>query len=132
MSGRSKKQPRSNTTEHRMVRAIDELAEFEDFQQLVLPKLRKAVKEGWSAEKIYKEMSSLAAAKAVTHAMTAEDPAKALTAIKEILDRSQGKAVERREIKTKVEAMSDEELDSMLASEIDELKEVKKDGSRQH
>ena len=52
-----------------MVRAIDKLAAYEEFQQLVLPGLQKALKEGASAEDIYKLAEAAAAARAVTIAV---------------------------------------------------------------
>lgn len=92
---------RRNVQEHKVVQALDDLAEFESFQTEILPTLRKAIKERWTPEKVYKEFSAHMAAKAVSIALVEKDPTKSLAAIKEVLDRSQGKATEKREITAK-------------------------------
>lgn len=101
----------------KMAQALDDLDDFEQYRRDVLPLLRRAIKEKWSPEKIYKEMSAYTAARAVTIALTDPDAGKALSAIKETLDRSQGKAVERKEVKTSIAALSDDELDALIKSE---------------
>lgn len=106
-----------HTQQNKMAKNLDDLAAFEEFQDEILPTLKKAVKEGWSPEKIYKHAAALAAARSVSIALTEMDSAKALAGIKEILDRSGGKATERREVKHEVSALSDAELEALIASE---------------
>ncbi len=83
------------SNQNKLAAQLDQLALFEEMQDTFLPKLQKLMREGASSEKIYKEFSSLVSARAVNIALTEEDPAKALAAIKEILDRGVGKAAEK-------------------------------------
>jgi signal recognition particle receptor subunit beta len=117
----SRKRPRSNNTEYAMASALDKLAAYEEFCKDILPSLQKAIKEGRSAEDIYKMAESIAAARAVTIAATEQDSGKALAAIKDIMDRTQGKAKERVETTHKYEKLKDEELDALLLSQGAEL-----------
>lgn len=129
MSGGKHKHNRSRE-QNRMADKIDELAAFEEFQQQILPYLRNAIKRGATAEEIYKKAQALAAARSVTIAATSPDETKALAAIKDILDRSGGKAAERRTVEHKFKDLTDSELDAMLlseATEADELDETEKE-----
>jgi flagellar biosynthesis chaperone FliJ len=112
------KSPRGNSVEHRMCRALDELAEFEKFQDEILPELRADLKRGMSAEQIYAKYQAVVAARSVTIAVKEADSGKALTAAKDILDRCQGKAKERQEVEHKLSRLKDEELDSLIMSEM--------------
>lgn len=113
-----KRQPKPNKTEHLMVSALDRLAAYEEFEESILPSLRKAMKEGKTDIEIYNMVRGAAAARTATIALTERDPAKALSAIKDILDRTGGKATERREIEHKYSKLKEEELDSLLLSEL--------------
>lgn len=114
---RAKKKKSGHRAETRITSIIDQLNAFEEFRQDVLPRLRSVLAKGYSAEQIYKEFSDLAAARAITIAMTEQDSSKALAALKEVLDRAHGKATERKELKTTISSLSDEELDALLHSE---------------
>lgn len=114
------KTPRRNLQENRMVRTIDDLAAFDKFKEEILPALQKAVAKGVKAKDIMEQYSSHAAARTVTIALTEKDPGKALNAAKDILDRAQGKAVERKEVKHKLQELTDEQLDALLMSEDDD------------
>lgn len=105
-----------NEEDQEMASRLDDLAVYEEFKTTLAPKLRNLLLEGKSPDDIYKEASSYVAARAVTIALNEQDSGRALTAIKEILDRSAGKAVERQEISHKYENLSDEELDQRLAA----------------
>lgn len=113
-----KKSPIINKREQKAVEALDALAEFEEFQREVLPALRQDIASGLSAEEIYKKYTSYAAARNVTIALTDEDTGRSLTAIRDILDRSQGKAVERKDVRHRMEDAKEEELDSYLMSKL--------------
>jgi hypothetical protein len=107
--------------ENEMLRRLDDLSEFERFKTEILPKLRRALEKGKGVEDIYKLVAAEAAARAVTLALTEPDSGKALSAIKEILDRSGGKATDRKEITQKYEKLSDTELDALLSSQLTEV-----------
>jgi len=106
-----------------LYRAIDtheRLAEFEKFEQEILPALRADVLSGMTAAEIYKKYQSHAAARGVSIALTSQDEGKAAALIKDMLDRGDGKAVERRETRHKFENLTDEELDSYVMSRMEE------------
>ena len=119
----SKRRPKSNATENRAVRALDDLAAFERFQDELLPTLRKATEENWSAEKIWSHprTQALLAARAVTIAATDPDAGKALAAIKDVMDRAHGRATEKKEIKHQLEKLPDEQLDALLETTMAEM-----------
>ncbi|MCK5020956.1 MAG: hypothetical protein KAS32_28335 [Candidatus Peribacteraceae bacterium] len=108
----------------RAVKLHDQLAAFESFKNEILPALRADLKTGLDAAAIYDKYQAYAAARGVTIAMTSADEGKSLQAIKDILDRAQGKAVERRETKHQFEELSDEELDAMVLTELEDNGEV--------
>lgn len=82
--------------------------------------LRQAITEAWPAEKIYKMAEAHAAARNVTIALTEEDSGKALSAIKELMDRSKGKATEKQEVTHTYSKLKDEDLDALLESKLKE------------
>lgn len=110
-----------------MVRKIDDLAAYEQFKSEILPYLRDAIQRGATAEEIYRKAEALAAARAVTIAATETDTGKALSAIKDILDRSGGKATDRKVIEHRYKDLSDSELDAMLLSESEEVDDIEQD-----
>lgn len=121
--GRHKKAKYSTVTRKihdAMARDLDELMEYEKFKSEVLPSLRRDLKSGASAEEILAKVSALAAARLATIAMTEADNSKALGAIKDLLDRSQGKAKERKEVEHKFDKLPDDQLDALLLSKMGE------------
>lgn len=119
------KTPKRNKQEESTLHDLSELEEFERFKEEILPKLRDAIAKGVKAQDIYKQYSSHAAARTVTIALTEADAGKALNAAKDILDRAQGKAVERKEFKHKLQDLTDQQLDALLLSEQDDDDESK-------
>lgn len=107
-----------------MARNIDTMAEFEAFKENILPALRQDIKSGKSAEQIYAKYAAIAAARGVSIAMTEVDSGKALSALRDILDRTQGKAVERIAVKHRFENLKEEELDALLISRAREIEDV--------
>jgi hypothetical protein len=120
MPGKTKKPKNNNRQLRQQAQLHDDLAEFEEFRREILPMLRKDIEAGMSAEDMYAKYQAHAAARGITIAMTAADEGKALAAVKDILDRSQGRAIERKENVHRFDKLSDEELDAMLLTEMDE------------
>lgn len=116
-----------NRAEANMVRGLDKLAAFEKFQEEILPKLQKMVAEGKSAPEIYEFAQSYAAARMVTEALTNPKASEAIVAVKDLLDRTQGKAKERQEVEHKFEKLKDEELDALLKSRLKEVQDGQAD-----
>lgn len=102
----------------KMANIIDDIAEFEKFKEEFLPMLRKDMFSDMTAQEIYEKYSKLAAGKGVMTALFEPDPAKAIPMIKDILDRTQGKPVQREEITNKYENLKDEELDAMILAKM--------------
>lgn len=104
-----------------MVNALDKMKAFEAFEALILPQLQADMAAGLTADQIYKKYEHLAAARAVSIVMTEKDNSKALNAAKDILDRAQGKAVEKKEVKHTLDKLPDEQLDALLLTELEDM-----------
>lgn len=103
----------------------DDISDFEQFREEILPALRADLKAGLDAESIYRKYQAYAAARGVTIAMTSNDEGKALTAIKDVLDRVGGKATEKREVEHRFNQLSDQELDAVVLTELGDWDEIK-------
>jgi hypothetical protein len=110
----------NNDQEDSMIQALDDLAAFQTFQ-LDLPKeLRQALVDKLPPDEIYKKFASYAAVRTAQIIATERDSGKALAAIKEMLDRTYGKSIERKQIRHQYEDLSDNELDAVLLSELED------------
>ena len=112
------RRPRSNATENRMVRALDTLAQYDEFCDEVMPLLRKAIQEGWTAEELENDarIQALLVARQLSIALSDKDASKALAAIRDARDRSTGKPTEKVEVTRKLEKLPDDQLDARLKS----------------
>ena len=115
---------------HRMSNLLDELKEFDEFKEKLLPAIRKDLTSGMSAEEIRKKYEAVVQARSIITAVTDKDSGKALAAAKDILDRSSGKATEKKEVTHKFSDLRDEELDAVLQSELQDLDEL--DSATEH
>jgi hypothetical protein len=106
-----------------MARVLDELAEFERYQEEIMPILRQAIAENWTAERIWShpKTQAMMAARAVTIGLMDKDTARALAAIKDVADRTSGKPTEKKEIKHTLEKLSDNELDALLTTKLRDM-----------
>lgn len=100
--------------------SLDSLAEYEEFREMFLPAIRKALLKGWSGETILKHFKPIMMARLVQLGAIGGESA-SLTAIKEILDRTDGKAVQKTENIHKLGKLPDEELDAILATKVAQL-----------
>lgn len=110
-----------------MARNLDDLAKFEEFEDTILPIMKKALKEGKSGPELFKLVESYAAARAISIGLTSADEGKALAAVQDILNRVHGKSKETININTKYEQMTDEELDRLARSEEEQLEQLSKE-----
>lgn len=115
----AKKHRSGEPADYARAKALDDLAEFEEFKQSILPALRLELTKGSSAEDIYKKFEAHAAARGITIAMTETDSGKALSAIKDILDRVGGKAKERSEVTHRLTNAPEEQLDALIRSKLE-------------
>ena len=114
--------------EHHRTRSIDDLVTYDSFCQHILPELRELLSDPTVTPKdIYKKFAKHAAARNITIAMTAIDQTKALSAIKDILDRVQGKAKEHKEIVHAMVEAKEEEINARLISLMDQAKDTDDD-----
>lgn len=114
---RQRNRSRNTRREDALVHALDDLSDFEQYRAEVLPRLRQMIKQGKSFEEMAKWAEAYLGARAITLALTSENEAVSNSAIKELLDRAKGKATDKREITTRFEKMSDEELEALLKEE---------------
>ena len=106
-----------------MVHDIDAYAQFQMFKETVLPAIRKDVIAGLSADQLYKKYENMAAARAISIAASEYDSGKAMSAIKDILDRTAGRPTEKKEVTHRYADLKDEELQALLETEMDELED---------
>jgi len=113
----------SNSTEHKVAELIDDLNSFDEFRNGILKELRTALKSKNSSEEILQRAQAFAAARLASIAATEEDSAKALSAIKDLLDRTQGKPAQKQEIEHKFQNLSDDQLDAIVVNHLNEIDE---------
>lgn len=104
-----------------MARNLDDLAEFEEFKNTLLPAVRKDLSSGMSAKDILKKYAAIAAARTVTIAALEVDSGKALAAAKDIIDRAEGKPKEAVTHTHIYENLTDDELDAQILSRAEEV-----------
>ncbi len=114
------RRPKTNHAEFQMAKALDKRSLYEGISETIAPLLRQALEEGWTHEKLanHPKIQLLLTARAVTVALQDPDAGKAMTAIKDLKDRTEGKPKERVELTSKLEKTSDTELDAMLMSKL--------------
>lgn len=112
--------------EHKQHKLHRDIADYEEYVQTILPAFRKDVKSGMSAEELQKKYAALAAARMITIALTDENASTASAASKDILDRVSGKATEKKEVTHRFKDMDEKDLDALLESEEEDLKEMQK------
>ena len=118
------KKPTVNREDEKMAKKLAELEMFEKFKDEILPALRRDIDKKMTPEEMLSKYAALAAARGISIALSEKDSSKALGAVKDILDRVQGKATERREVKHKYDDLPDEELDAILMSELQDLESL--------
>ena len=120
--GRQRKrqhQAKEGLTERRATRALDKLAEFDVFDQTVLPQLKKMVLEGWPPEKIRRAFAPLMQARLIQAGLTGDLRSNAtLNALRDTLDRTEGTAIQRVEQKTMYQQLSKRELAALALQKL--------------
>lgn len=120
---------RHGLEEERRARSIDDLAEFDEFKSDLLPKLRQMIREGWSADKIRREVGPYIAARIAGMALLGNiKSASTLKAAQDTMDRLEGKAVQRVEQKTIYAHMSKKELAALALQKLLDAKIIDSTG----
>lgn len=118
--------PGKNKTRHlkkekagqqRQARSLDQLAEFDKFSRSVMPKLKKAILEDWSPEKMRKEFAPMMQAIMVKKGLEGN-----FAALKDTLDRYEGTAVQRIEQKTLYAKMTKREKAALALQKLKDAK----------
>lgn len=118
-----------DSEEERMARMMDDVAEFEEFRQSLLPKLRRAVLEGWSADKIRREVGPHVAARVASMALLG--PARSgitMKAAQDTLDRLEGKPIQRQETLHHHTQMTKKELAALVLQKLKDAGIISPDG----
>ena len=105
---------------------LDALQKFEDFSTKILPALQKDLLSGMGAKELREKYAAIIQARQITTAILSQDEGRASVAAKDVLDRTEGKATERKEVTHKFADLPDEELDAIIRSEEEELAYLEK------
>lgn len=115
MAGKNKTKfnAREGNKQDSMVRKLDDLIEFEEFQETLLPQIRALVQSGASPEKIRRQFAPLVQAMMTKRALEGDFKAQ-----KDILDRHEGMAVQRVENKTIYAQLDRKELAALALQKL--------------
>ena len=111
-----------------MARNLDKLAEYEMFDSSILPQLQKMVVENWSPDKIRKAFAPLMQARMVQMALGDSKSPNTMKAVKDILDRHEGTAVQRVDNVTTYAKMDRRELAALALQKLKDSGLVSVDG----
>ena len=103
---------------------IDQLAQFDDFKHTILPALIGHVKKGKTAPELRKIALSVIQAKQISNAIKAEKITDSIAACKDILDREEGRAIERKAIMHKHQDLPDDQLDALILSKMKDVSQT--------
>lgn len=103
---------------------MDDLSDFDEFRQDILPAIRRDLKSGMSSEDLRKKYLSWVTARQLTIALSDKDSGRANMAAKDVQDRAEGRATEKKEVTHKFEHLPDAELDALLLSKMGDKDEA--------
>jgi hypothetical protein len=119
---RPKKKPLGqNAAEDAAIEGFDELQLYEKWKSEILPALTADIANGLTPTQIIEKHKSILVARQLMRALSPEDTAVSAGAAKELLDRSEGKAVERKSVEHRLAALPDEQLDAVLSTKLRDL-----------
>lgn len=108
------------------VDGMDLISDFEEFCAYLSPSIRKDLVKGMTEKQILEKYRPVAAARLASIAGTSTKDGIALAAAKDLLDRTAGKAVERKDITHRMSGLPERELDSLIMSELEDVKQLTK------
>lgn len=117
-------------TEERAMDLIEDLREFEQFKQEVLPMLRDAVAKKKPSEEIFELVRAHSAAKLATIALLEKDSQKAMQAIDKILQRTDGPVVQKSETEHRFGRLKDEQLVALLKTKLNKTQSDEDDSEQ--
>jgi len=108
-----------------MARKLDDLAEFDEFAD-ILKSIKLDLKCGMDEKRLREKYAPLCQARAITLALTCRDETLALAAIRDNLDRKEGKPTQKQEVTHHLNELPEEEIDALLLTKLDGI-ELSKD-----
>lgn len=102
----------------------EDLKSFDQFRKDLLPALQQDVMDGMSPEDLRKKYLSYLTARTIQIGLTDTSALAALSAIRDVQDRTEGKPVETKHVINKYENLPDAQLDAALLSQMDDLKDL--------
>lgn len=118
----SRRRTRNNELD-RMVSSVDNIRDFVEIFQGLTPGLKADLKKNLSPKQLIEKHQSLLTARLLSIAVTDPDSAKSVAACRDLLDRVLGKPTEKKEMEHKFSKLSDQELDAVLVTELDDSQE---------
>lgn len=113
----------ANAMQGGQARALDDLAEYESFREAFAPEIRRALAAGMTGEAIIAKFKPMAMARLAQIGIAGEAKI-AVGAIRELLDRTDGKPAAKVEHTHKLARLSDEELDALVESQTKALEAI--------
>lgn len=97
---------------------MDQLAVFSEWKEVILPEIKEDLQSGATAKDLRKKYLPHLQARLISLGLTCPDPKTALSAIRDSVDREEGKAMERKDIRHSLEQLPDEELNALLLTKL--------------
>lgn len=116
-SCKAKHSSRKHIIENKIASNIDDLDEFEEFRATILPGIRSMLAKGCNAKEILEKYKPLVAARLLNTALVA-DSQHSTTAIKEVLDRVDGKVTTTLDLTHKYDKLKEDQLDALINSKL--------------
>lgn len=119
---KTKKNLTSYAAEMKASTLHQQIIAFEDYTTHILPAIKQDLKAGLTPKQLREKYAALVQARTISDAILTQNEGHAASVSKDILDRVEGKATEKKEVTHRFSEMSDKELDAVLKSEEEELK----------
>jgi GH24 family phage-related lysozyme (muramidase) len=114
-----KRAPHNNVVEDQKINELDRLAQYEEFKNAISPKLQERVLKGASVEEMFSEFAAAVGAAMLTRALRDGD----FKAMQDVLNRAKGTPVQAKKVEHTYSEMSEEQLDALVESKIQELED---------
>lgn len=111
-----------NPAEDRLAYLLGVAEQFESFQTM-LPTLKEDLKQGLTSKQLRERYAPLLTAQQISTALTNQDTVKGAEVAEKLLNRIEGKATEHKVVKHQFEELTDQELDAILLSEMDDIED---------
>lgn len=113
-----RREKKSNNAERRLLDGLEKLEAYESWREKILPMIEADIASGLSTDEILDKYEVYAAARLVSDLV---NPRVGSESAKNILDRTKGRPTQKTETTHKFENMTDEEIASVLESELSSI-----------